>query len=160
MSHKPNLLSWDQEGAASPREFHKTDNYHTNFAALLATGSTFLFVISGFRNFYPTKNYRKLFFPIFKMLCHASKAKEVSRSPENYHWSMMWRHTGSDQSTNVYPRDTPSILVLNYDPLKDRRIDDDSARFKFDSGVILYLNQSQFFAKHNNQSIGFMLYRQ
>ena len=31
-------------------------------------------------------------------------------------------------------------LVLTYDLLKDRRIDDDSARFKFDSGVILWTN--------------------
>ena len=28
--------------------------------------------------------------------------------------SMMWRHTGSDQSTNVYPRDAPSLLVLPF----------------------------------------------
>ena len=36
MSHKPNLLSWDQDVAASPREFHETDNNRTNSAALLA----------------------------------------------------------------------------------------------------------------------------
>ena len=68
MSHKPNLLSWDQDVAASPREFHETDNNRTNCAALLATWQYFSFRISGFRNFYPTKNHRKLFFPIFKML--------------------------------------------------------------------------------------------
>ena len=48
-------------------------------------------------------------------------------------------------------------LVLAYDLLKDRRIDDDSARFKF--FLILNLNQSQFFAKLNNQSVRFILYR-
>ena len=37
MSHKPNLLSWDQDVASSPREFHETDNNRTNSAALLAT---------------------------------------------------------------------------------------------------------------------------
>ena len=50
-------------------------------------------------------------------------------------------------------------LVLTYDLLDDRRIDDDSVRFKFlqlrDS-----LNQSYFFAKHSNQSVRFILYRQ
>ena len=116
MSHKPNLLSWHQDISASPREFHETDNNCSNSAAW-PLGSTFTFVMSGFRNFHPTKNYRKLFFPIFQMLCHSSKAKEVSRSQENYnllqkitnkkiarhfenHWCMTWRHTGSDQSTN------------------------------------------------------------
>ena len=43
MSHKRNLLSWDQEAAASPREFHETDNDRTNFAALLATWQYFSF---------------------------------------------------------------------------------------------------------------------
>ena len=32
MPHKPNLLSWDQDVATSPREFHETDNNRTNFA--------------------------------------------------------------------------------------------------------------------------------
>ena len=36
MSHKANLLSWDQDVAASPREFHQTDNNRTNSVALLA----------------------------------------------------------------------------------------------------------------------------
>ena len=43
MSHKPNLLSWDQDVAASPREFHETDNNRTNYAALLATWQYFSF---------------------------------------------------------------------------------------------------------------------
>ena len=38
-------------------------------------------------------------------------------------------------------------LVLAYDLLEDRRIDDDSVRFNF---RILNLNQSHFFAKHSN----------
>ena len=43
MSHKPNHLSWDQGVAASPREFHETDNNRTNSAALLATWQYFSF---------------------------------------------------------------------------------------------------------------------
>ena len=62
MSHKPNLLSWDQDVAASPREFHETDNNRTNSAALLAGYQSFrthgLFVPRRFvprlRRFVPT----------------------------------------------------------------------------------------------------------
>ena len=43
MSHKPNLLSWDQDVAASAREFHETDNNRTNSAALFATCQYFSF---------------------------------------------------------------------------------------------------------------------
>ena len=43
MSHKPNLLLWDQDVAASPRELHETDNNRTNSAALLATWQYFSF---------------------------------------------------------------------------------------------------------------------
>ena len=43
MSHQPNLLSWDRDVAASPREFHETDNNRTNSAALLATWKYFSF---------------------------------------------------------------------------------------------------------------------
>jgi len=51
-------------------------------------------------------------------------------------------------------------LVLAYDLLEDRRIDDDSAWFNFfEIFWILNLNQSQFFAKHSNQSVRFILYR-
>ena len=48
-------------------------------------------------------------------------------------------------------------LVLAYDLVEDRRIDDDSARFKF--FWILNLNQSHFFAKYSNQSVCFILYK-
>ena len=41
--HKPNLLSWDQDVAASPREFRETDNNRTNSPALLATWQYFSF---------------------------------------------------------------------------------------------------------------------
>ena len=34
MSRKPNLLSWDQDDAALPRDFHETDNNRTNSADL------------------------------------------------------------------------------------------------------------------------------
>ena len=40
MFRKSNLLSWDQDVAASPRDFHETDNNRTNSAALSTT--TFL----------------------------------------------------------------------------------------------------------------------
>ena len=51
-------------------------------------------------------------------------------------------------------------LVLAYDLLEDRHTDDDSARFKFFWIFwILNLNQSQFFAKHSNQSVRFIFYR-
>ena len=36
--------------------------------------------------------------------------KKFARHFEN-HRCMTWRHTGSDQWTNVYPRDGPSLLV-------------------------------------------------
>ena len=47
-------------------------------------------------------------------------------------------------------------LVLAYVLLEDRRTDDDSARFKFFWN--LNLHQSQFFAKHSNQSVRFIFY--
>ena len=37
------VLTWDQDVAASPREFHETDNNRTNSAALLATWQYFSF---------------------------------------------------------------------------------------------------------------------
>ena len=51
-------------------------------------------------------------------------------------------------------------LVLAYDLLEDRRIDDDSTRFKFFWIFWIFnLNQIQFFAKHSNQSVRFILYK-
>ena len=51
-------------------------------------------------------------------------------------------------------------LVLVYDLLEDRRIDDYSTQFNFFLiFLILNLNQSQFFAKHSNQSVRFIFYR-
>ena len=91
MSHKPNLLSWDQDVAASPREFHETDNNRTNSAALLATWQYFSFRHIWFSKLLSHQKLSKLFFPIFQLLCHSSKAKEVSRSPENYHLLQKWR---------------------------------------------------------------------
>ena len=71
-----------------------------------------------------------------------------------------------NQNTNANPNyiTTQVILafwlVLAYDLLDDRRINDDSARFQFFCIFrILNLNQSQFFAKHSNQSVRFILYR-
>ena len=42
------------------------------------------------------------------ILCNVTK-KKFARHFEN-HRCMTWRHTGSDQWTNVYPRDGPSLL--------------------------------------------------
>ena len=57
MSHKPNLLSWDQEGNASPGEFHETDIDRTNFTTLLATWQYFSFRHIRFSKFL---SYQKL----------------------------------------------------------------------------------------------------
>ena len=43
MSHKLKLLSWDEDVATSPGEFHETDNNRTNSADLLASWQTFSF---------------------------------------------------------------------------------------------------------------------
>ena len=43
------------------------------------------------------------------ILCSVTK-KKFARHFEN-HRCMTWRHTGSDQWTNVYPRDGPSLLI-------------------------------------------------
>ena len=45
------------------------------------------------------------------ILCNVTN-KKFARHFEN-HRCMTWRHTGSDQWTNVYPRDGPSLLVNN-----------------------------------------------
>ena len=42
-------------------------------------------------------------------------------------------------------------LVLTYDLLEDRRIDDDSAWFKFDSCVILWTNHNSLLSIATNQ---------
>ena len=74
-------------------------------------GSTFLFAISGFRNFYRTKN-SFLFFKCFVIRARQKKFPDlrqiiifwkkynehkIARHFEN-HWFMMWRHTVSDWS--------------------------------------------------------------
>ena len=85
MSHKPNLLSWDQDVAASPHEFHETDNNRTNFAAVLATWQYFFFRHIRFSKLLSYHKLSQIIIFYFKMFCHWSKAKDVSRSPENYH---------------------------------------------------------------------------
>ena len=86
MSHKPNLLTWDQEVAASPHEFHETDNNRTNFAAVLATWQYFFFrhnyqVFETFILPQIIANYYFLFYNVLSL----EQGKSVSRSPENYH---------------------------------------------------------------------------
>ena len=126
MSHKPNLLSWDQEGNASPREFHETDNDRTNVAAILATWQYFSFrnirfskllsyqklsqiILSYFLNALSFEQ-GKISFQISGKLSSFAKITNtnIARHFEN-HWSMMWRHTD-----NVYPRDAPSHLVTKH----------------------------------------------
>ena len=48
------------------------------------------------------------------ILCNVTK-KKFARHFEN-HRCMTWRHTGSDQWTNVYPRDGSSLLNPSYFP--------------------------------------------
>ena len=127
MSHKPNLLWWDQDVAALPREFHETDNNRTNSADVLATWQYFSFrhirfskllsyqklsqiILFYFSNALSFEQGKRSF-QIFGKLSSFAKITntKIARHFEN-HWCMMWRHTGSDQSTNVYPRDAPSLL--------------------------------------------------
>ena len=48
-------------------------------------------------------------------------------------------------------------LVLTYDLLEDKRIDDDSARFKFDSCVILWTNHNSLLSVATNQFASFCI---
>ena len=48
-------------------------------------------------------------------------------------------------------------LVLTYDLLEDRRIDDDSARFKFDFCVILWTNHNSLLSMATNQFASFCI---
>ena len=91
MSHKPNLLSWDQDVAASPREFHETDNNRTNSAALLATWQYFSFRHIWFSKLLSHQKLSQIILSYFSNAFSLSKAKEVSRSPENYHLLQKWR---------------------------------------------------------------------
>ena len=129
MSHKPNLLSWDQDVAASPREFHETDNNRTNSAALLATWQYFSFrhiwfskllshqklsqiILSYFSNALSFEHGKTTFQISGKLSSFARITnKKIARHFEK-HRCVTWRHTGSDESTNVYPRDAPSLLVM------------------------------------------------
>ena len=128
MSHKPNLLSWDQDVAASPREFHETDNNRTNSAALLATWQYFSFrhiwfskllshqklsqiILSYFSNALSFEQGKRSFQISGKLSSFAKITdKKIARHFEK-HRCVTWRHTGSDESTNVYPRDAPSLLA-------------------------------------------------
>ena len=130
MSHKPNLLSWDQDVAPSPREFHETNNNRTNSAALLATLQYFSFrhiwfskllshqklppiILSYFSNALSFDQGKRSFQISGKLSSFAKITnKKIARHFEK-HRCVTWRHTGSDQSTNVHPRDAPSLLLGN-----------------------------------------------
>ena len=81
MSHKPNRPSWDQDVAASPREFHETDNNRTNSASLLATWQYFSFRHIWFSKlFIPPKiiaNYSFLFFKCFVIRARQKKFPDL-----------------------------------------------------------------------------------
>ena len=47
------------------------------------------------------------------------------------------------------------VLIGSYDLLKDRRVHDDSARFKFESWVILWTNQNALIRKATNEFASF-----
>ena len=51
----------------------------------------------------------------------------------------------------------PFWLVLTYDLSEDRRIDDDSARFKFGSCVILWTNHNSLLNIATNQFASFCI---
>ena len=125
MSHKPNLLSWDQDVAASPREFHETDNNRTNSGLSLATWQYFSFrhiwfskllslqklsqiILSYFSNAFSFEQDKRSFQISGKLSSFAKITnKKIARHFEK-HRCVTRRHTGSDESTNVYPRDAPS----------------------------------------------------
>ena len=77
MFHKPNLLSWDQDVAASPREFHETDNNRTNSAALLATWQFFSFRHISFSKLF---SYQKLSQIILSYFSNALSFEQGKRS--------------------------------------------------------------------------------
>ena len=136
MSHKANPLSWEQDVATSPREFHETDNNRINSADLLATWQYFsvrhirfsklLFyqklskiILSYFSKALSFEQGKRSFQISGKLTSFAKiKNKKIARHFEN-HWCMTLRHTGSDQSTNVYLRDPPSLLSSPYPSLRD-----------------------------------------
>ena len=133
MSHKPNRLSWDQDVAASPREFHETDNNRTNSAALLATLQYFSFryirfskllsyqklsqiIVSYFSNALSFEQGKRSFQLSGKLTSFEKNNEQKNARHFENHWFMTWRHTGSDQSTNVHPWDAPSLLILPLTP--------------------------------------------
>ena len=82
MSHKPNLLSRDQDVDASPREFQEPDSNRTNSTALLATWQYFFFVMSGFETFILPKiiaNYSFLFFKCFAIRARQKKFPDLRK---------------------------------------------------------------------------------
>ena len=48
-------------------------------------------------------------------------------------------------------------LVLTYDLLEDRRMDEDSARFKFDSCMIIWTNHNPLLSLATNQFASFCI---
>ena len=133
MSHKPNLLSWDQDVAALRHHFVSFTKPITTARTLPPISHlTVLFFSSYqvFETFIPPKiivNYSFLFFKCFVIRARQKKFPDLQKiiifcknnERKKYphfenHWCMKWRHTGSDQSTNVYPRDAPSLLAYTF----------------------------------------------
>ena len=77
MSHKPNLLSRDQDVDASPREFHETDNNRRNSAALSATWQYFSFRHVRFSKLL---SYQKLLQIILSYFSNALPFEQAKRS--------------------------------------------------------------------------------
>ena len=112
MSHKPNLLSWDQDVAASPREFHETDN-RTNSVALLATWQYFSFRHIRFSKLLSYQKLSQIILSYFSNALSFEQSKIIIFCKNNgqkncppFWKSLMYdvtSHWYSDQSTNVYP---------------------------------------------------------
>ena len=77
MSHKLNLLSWDQDVTASPPVFHETDNNRTNSADILATWQYFSFRHIRFSKLL---SYQKLSQIILSYFSNALLFKQGNRS--------------------------------------------------------------------------------
>ena len=141
MSHKPSLLSSDQNVAASPRGFHETDNNRTNSAALLATWQYFSFRHICFSKLLSQQKLSKIILSYFSNTLSFQQAKrsfqisgklssfekitkkKIARHFEKHRF-VTWRQTGSEQSTNVYPRDAPSLLtktLMGYSTTRNNR---------------------------------------
>ena len=127
MYHIPILLFWDQDIATPPRTLPESDKRSYKLCQFIDTSRYLSFPHVMLLKLFPTEPYREYFHVIFQklrlywrrqkmkpnirkidILCNVTN-KKFARHFEN-HRCMTWRHTGSDQWTNAYPTDGPSLL--------------------------------------------------